>query len=133
MASITRCGTCVPPGPSRNAAGCPLTVCAREGNWARTQGRSRAASGTVSVVGMAAIVFSARRQWTGAKEQVAGGTLALLKALRERLAHHRGVFGLHLVNEAHFAGLAVGIFVDAEIFLGQLVDAGAGALFGDLH
>src|ERR1700722_19098104 len=40
MASITRCGTCVPPGPSRNTAGCPATVCASEGNCARTQARS---------------------------------------------------------------------------------------------
>src|SRR5437588_937037 len=51
MASITRCGTCVPPGPSRKVAGWPLTVWASEGNWARTQVRSRAA-GAVSVVGM---------------------------------------------------------------------------------
>src|SRR5258708_10126011 len=37
MASITCCGTCVPPGPSRKTAGCPLTVCASAGNCERTQ------------------------------------------------------------------------------------------------
>src|SRR5271167_1238726 len=42
MASITRCGTCVPPGPSRKTASFPLTVCASEGNCARTQARSSA-------------------------------------------------------------------------------------------
>src|SRR5712671_3910961 len=55
MASITRCGTCVPPGPSRKAAGCPLTVWESEGNWERTQVRSRAAGAKVSVLVM---VFS---------------------------------------------------------------------------
>src|ERR1700733_1549369 len=62
-----------------------------------------------------------QRLWRG----TAGGTPALL-------AHHRGVLGLYFVNDAHFAGVAVGIFVDAEIFLGQLVDVSAGAFFGDL-
>src|SRR5258707_12568668 len=42
MASITCCGTCVPPGPSRKTAGCPLTVCASAGNCERTQARSSA-------------------------------------------------------------------------------------------
>src|ERR1700682_1216787 len=40
MASITRCGTCVPPGPSRKTAGCLLIVCASAGNCERTQARS---------------------------------------------------------------------------------------------
>src|SRR5258708_34160403 len=40
MASITVCGTCVPPGPSRKTTGWPLTVCERDGNWARTQAKS---------------------------------------------------------------------------------------------
>src|ERR1700686_4802868 len=57
MASMTRCGTCVPPGPSRNAAVCPLTVWASEGNWERTQWRSRAVEAEVSVVGMVVIYF----------------------------------------------------------------------------
>src|SRR5258708_40294769 len=52
MASMTHCGTCVPPGPSRNAAGCPLTVWASEGNWERTQVRSRVVGASVSVAGM---------------------------------------------------------------------------------
>src|SRR5258708_27271145 len=52
MASITRCGTCVPPGPSRNAAGCPLTVCERAGNWERPQVRSRVVEIACSVVGI---------------------------------------------------------------------------------
>src|ERR1700677_1682038 len=47
------------------------------------------------------------------------------------LAHHLRVLGFDLVDHADFAGLAVGVFIDAEIFLGQLVDVGAGALFGD--
>src|SRR6266436_9564511 len=42
MASITCRGTCVPPGPSRKTAGCPLTVCASAGNCERTQVRSSA-------------------------------------------------------------------------------------------
>src|SRR6266852_7797527 len=42
MASITCCGTCVPPGPSRKTAGCLLIVCASAGNCERTQARSRA-------------------------------------------------------------------------------------------
>src|ERR1700733_347893 len=40
MASITVCGTCVPPGPSRKTTGWPLTVCLRDGNWERTQSNS---------------------------------------------------------------------------------------------
>src|ERR1700750_3190135 len=40
MASITVWGTCVPPGPSRNTTGWPLTVCERDGNWERIQVRS---------------------------------------------------------------------------------------------
>ena len=42
------------------------------------------------------------------------------------------MFGFYLVYHAHFAGLAVGIFVYAQIFLGHLVDVGAGAVFGNL-
>src|ERR1700675_5141725 len=42
MASITCCGTCVPPGPSRKTAGCLLIVCASAGNFERTQVRSSA-------------------------------------------------------------------------------------------
>src|SRR5712691_2602929 len=52
MASTTRCGTCVPPGPSRKAAGCPLTVWASAGNWERTQVMSRAVGAAISVVCM---------------------------------------------------------------------------------
>src|SRR5205807_6527754 len=48
------------------------------------------------------------------------------------LSHHGGVFGLDFVEDADFAGLAVGIFVHAEILLGQLVDAVVGAIFRDL-
>ena len=47
------------------------------------------------------------------------------------LSHHRGVFRLDFVDDADFTGLAVGIFIDAEIFLGHFVDVGAGAVFGD--
>jgi hypothetical protein len=42
------------------------------------------------------------------------------------------VLGFYFVEDADFAGLAVGILIDAEIFLGHLVDVSAGALFGDL-
>src|ERR1700728_53451 len=57
MASMTRCGTCVPPGPSRKTAGWALTVWARAGNWARMWVRSRAV-GAVSVVGIVSNVSS---------------------------------------------------------------------------
>src|ERR1035437_3474087 len=50
---MTRCGTCVPPGPSRKAAGWPWTVWASAGNWDRTQERSSAVGAAVSVVNMA--------------------------------------------------------------------------------
>src|SRR6476646_5072281 len=39
---MTRCGTWVPPGPSRNAAGCPFTWREKDGNCERTQARSSA-------------------------------------------------------------------------------------------
>src|SRR4051812_13523728 len=39
---MTRCGTCVPPGPSKNTAGWPFTVCDSAGNWLRIQARSSA-------------------------------------------------------------------------------------------
>src|ERR1017187_8511071 len=52
MALMTRCATCVPPGPSRKAAGWPLTVWESEGNWERTWARSRVVEGAVSVVGI---------------------------------------------------------------------------------
>src|ERR1039458_8437946 len=39
-ASITRWGTCVPPGPSKNAARWPLTLVARAGNCERTHSMS---------------------------------------------------------------------------------------------
>src|ERR1700746_2994615 len=42
MASITCCGTCVPPGPSRKTAACSLIVCASAGKCERTQARSSA-------------------------------------------------------------------------------------------
>src|SRR5258706_14709306 len=49
-----------------------------------------------------------------------------------RLTHYRRVLRLYLVQHASFAGLAVGIFVNAEILLGYFVDVSAGAVFGDL-
>src|ERR1043166_5688542 len=52
MASMTRCGTCVPPGPSRKTAGCPLTVCASEGNCERTQVRSSEVEEACSAIGI---------------------------------------------------------------------------------
>src|SRR5258708_27883292 len=48
---------------------------------------------------------------------------------RSLLAHDGGVLGFYFVHHSEFAGLAVGIFVDPEIFLGHLVDVGAGAIF----
>src|ERR1039458_9107106 len=59
MASITSCGTCVPPGPSRNAAECPLTVWASEGNWERTSVGSRAGRGPNGFVASPVVVFAA--------------------------------------------------------------------------
>lgn len=44
---MTRCGTCVPPGPSKNTAGWPFTVWASEGNCERMEAKSSA--GRVSV------------------------------------------------------------------------------------
>src|SRR5208282_1446013 len=64
MASITCCGTCVPPGPSRKTAGCPLTVCASAGNCERTQARSNAVDAeeeeACSAMGIADILIRAR-------------------------------------------------------------------------
>src|SRR5215470_6939465 len=37
---MTRCGTCVPPGPSRKVARWPLTFRDKEGNCERTHSRS---------------------------------------------------------------------------------------------
>jgi hypothetical protein len=48
------------------------------------------------------------------------------------LSHHRCVFGLDFVDHAHFAGLAVRIFVHTEVLLRHFVDVVGGALFGDL-
>src|ERR1700733_7368205 len=55
MRSRTRCGTCVPPGPSRNAAGWPLTAWESAGNWARMEVRSRA--GAIVAAGDMVIYF----------------------------------------------------------------------------
>src|SRR5450759_4019563 len=62
MASITCCGTCVPPGPSRKTAGCPLTVWASAGNCERTQVRSRAVDKdeACSAIGIADILIRAQ-------------------------------------------------------------------------
>lgn len=49
------------------------------------------------------------------------------------LPHHRSVFRLDFVEDADFAGLAVGVFIDTEIFLRHLVDVFGGAFFGDLN
>src|ERR1700730_3119923 len=58
MASITCCGTCVPPGPSRKTAGCPLTVCASEGNCERTQVRSSEVEEACSAIGIGADILN---------------------------------------------------------------------------
>src|ERR1700678_4083166 len=80
MASITRCGTCVPPGPSKKTGcwfKCSLIemVCPSAGNCERTQPRSSAAGGDAadeakeeekeadgSAIGMAAILMRTRRR-----------------------------------------------------------------------
>src|SRR5262249_62322386 len=49
------------------------------------------------------------------------------------LSHHRRMLRLDLIEHANFAGLAVRIFVHAEIFLGELVDAIVGAFLSDLN
>src|SRR5260370_21927766 len=38
MASMTVCGTWVPPGPSRKIGAWPVRVCCRAGNWRRNSG-----------------------------------------------------------------------------------------------
>src|SRR5215469_6101645 len=52
--------------------------------------------------------------------------------MAQRLAHGSGVLGPNLVYNTHLAGLPVGIFVLAEIFLRHLIDVSVGTLFGDL-
>lgn len=64
MASITRCGTCVPPGPSRKIAGRPLADGASAGNCERTQARSIAVEGedeVCSAIGMTDILIKGDR------------------------------------------------------------------------
>src|SRR6267142_1744963 len=61
MASITRWGTCVPPGPSRKAAGLPLTVCASDGNCERTQVRSSEVEEACSAIGIGADIVNGLR------------------------------------------------------------------------
>src|SRR5206468_2338842 len=60
------------------------------------------------------------------------GRSSSLGMTKESLAHGGGVFGFDFIDDADFAGLAVGIFVHAQIFFGQLVDALVGSFFGDL-
>ena len=50
-ASITRCGTCVPAGASRNATGWPFIASFSEGNCARTQFVSSGALDAGRVIG----------------------------------------------------------------------------------
>src|SRR5579859_6052507 len=82
MASITRCGTCVPPGPSKKTAGhfleCSLTDWASAGNCARTQARSRGVEVTeevCSAMGMTNILMGGR----------VGGGVVLGQILPQRL------------------------------------------------
>src|ERR1700681_2933470 len=51
--------------------------------------------------------------------------------IRSTLAHHGRVLWLDLVHHPRLAWLAVRIFVHAQVFFGQLVDVGIGALLGD--
>jgi hypothetical protein len=43
------------------------------------------------------------------------------------------VLGFDFVEHSDFAGLAVGVFIYAQIFLGHFVDVGAGAVLGDFY
>src|ERR1700686_570909 len=71
-----------------------------------------------------------RRSSTVVHEANAGERPALLRNL-SLLAHYGGVLGFDFVEHADFAGLAVGVFVDTEIFFRHFVDVGGGAVFGD--
>src|SRR5437762_13094399 len=134
MASITRSGTCVPPGPSKNTAGLPSIVCAREGNWERTQVRSRVVSDSVVNMGFNGCLFSAEvsvkcvRARTSSQFSVLSSQLP--SGLR-MLPHHGCVLRLDLVHHAHFIGLSIRIFIDAKVFFGQLINVGVSAFFGD--
>src|SRR5215471_10910798 len=57
MASMTRSGTWVPPGPSRKAAGCPATVWEREGNCERMEARGKAGCTDCSLVSIRPFIF----------------------------------------------------------------------------
>src|ERR1035441_2686175 len=79
MASITRCGTCVPPGPSRKTAGCPLIVCARAGNCERTQVRSTAVDEEAcSAIGIADILIRGTGDWRRGSARVKAAAAARL-------------------------------------------------------
>src|SRR5215469_5618518 len=120
MASITRRGTCVPPGPSRKATGRPSISRARAGNCERIQVRSRMGRVEASTIapaiccpaGLSELFFSPRLIFS---------------------PHHAGALGLDFVHDADLAGLAIGISVGAKVFLGHLVDVLVGVLLGDFY
>src|SRR5438132_3854601 len=72
---MTRCGTWVPPGPSRKAAGCPLTVCCNAGNWERTQSMSKRVtlSFSLSVVSMGIVLVRRHSAYEVRQHAISGG------------------------------------------------------------
>src|SRR5579863_8744975 len=83
MASMTRWGTCVPPGPSRNTAGCPFTFCEREGNCDRTHVRSKEVFTSVCIVDK--LLFSSTPEFLG--QRPATNHQRLLHRLH-KVGHH---------------------------------------------
>src|ERR671923_3017353 len=71
MASMTRCGTCVPPGPSRKTAGWPFTVCDSEGNCDLTHAMSKVAVTSCSVLNMKSLL--AHSSYEVGQHSVCGG------------------------------------------------------------
>ena len=48
-------------------------------------------------------------------------------------AHHGCVLGLDFVDHSGFRGLAIRVFVHAEVFFGHLVNVIVGSLLGNFH
>src|ERR1700686_2043545 len=121
MASITRRGPCVPPGPSRNTAGYlaegPVTVCVSAGNCERIHTRSNGRFAAVEVVcemvwsavGMADIVIQGfvRLAFVLAAVGVIrrdGGLYHREHRGTQGVNHHRGKQGLKLRRRKCFTG-----------------------------
>src|SRR5215470_2124969 len=100
---MTRCGTCVPPGPSRKVAGWPLTFRDKEGNCERTHSRSsgeEAFSAKADLLCCSVIELSGYEILPTAKSQQPTAGFS---------SHHAGAFRLNFVDHPLFVGFAVRI------------------------